>query len=79
MNRSIISAPLILGVILALVGLLGLAVPYFTASQTRDVAQVGDLKVQTIENRTYAVPPLLAGGAVALGVLLIGVASVRRR
>lgn len=79
MNRSMMSAPLILGVILALVGLLGLAVPYFTASQTRDVAQVGDLKVQATEHRTYAVPPLVAGGAVALGVVLIGVAAARRR
>jgi hypothetical protein len=36
------------------------------------------LKVQTTESRTYAVPPLVSGGALALGVVLIGAGLYRR-
>ena len=47
---------------LVLLGLLGFAIPYFTTQQTKDVAKVGDLKVQTTES-TSAIPPLVGGGA----------------
>jgi hypothetical protein len=33
---------------------------------------VGDLKLQTTENRHYSIPPFVGGGALALGVALIG-------
>jgi hypothetical protein len=66
------------GAVLLLLGLLGFAVPYFTTQQTKDVAKVGDLKLQTTEQTTYAVPPLVSGGAMVLGVVLLGAGLYRR-
>ena len=70
---------MIFGAVLALVGLLGLAVPVFSTQHTENVAKVGDLKLQTTERHWYSVPPLVSGGAVVLGVVLIGVRATRRR
>jgi hypothetical protein len=69
----------ICGAVLVLLGLLGLAIPVFTTQETRDVARVGDLKLQTTENRYYSIPPLVAGGALVLGVVLIGAGVYQRR
>ena len=67
------------GAVLVLLGLLGFAIPVFTTQETRDVARVGDLKLQTTENRYFSIPPLVAGGALALGVVLIGVGVYQKR
>ena len=66
------------GVVLALLGLLGIAIPIFTTQQTHEVAKVGTLKLNATENKTYAVPPLLSGGALVLGIVLLGAGIVRR-
>lgn len=60
------------GVIFALLGGLGLAIPFFTTSETKDVAAVGDFKLQTTESTSHAIPPMVAGGVLVLGVLLLG-------
>jgi hypothetical protein len=60
------------GTILVLLGVLGFAVPYFTTSETKDVAKVGDLKLQTSESTSHAIPPMAAGGVLILGVVLLG-------
>jgi hypothetical protein len=78
MGRSPMSGLMIGGAVLLLLGLLGFAVPYFTTQQTKDVAKVGDLKLQTTEHTTYEVPPLVSGGAVILGVVLLGAGLYRR-
>jgi hypothetical protein len=78
MNRSALSAPLIGGAILALIGLLGLAVPYITTQQTKDVATLGDLKLQTTEAKSYSIPPLVSGGALVLGLVLVGAGLYRK-
>jgi hypothetical protein len=52
MGRSAMTAPMVGGVILVVIGLLGFAVPYFTTSQTKDVAAIGDLKLQTTESKS---------------------------
>lgn len=70
--------PLGLGVALVLLGLLGLAVPVFSTSHTTDVAKLGDLKVQTTERHWYQVPPLVSGGALVIGLGLIGLGVARR-
>ncbi len=62
-----------------LVGGLGFAIPIFTTQQTRDVATLGDLKLQTTENKSFVISPLVAGGALTLGVLLLGVSFYQRR
>jgi len=67
------------GTILALLGIVGLAIPVFTTSQTTDVAKLGDLKIQSTEHSTHVVPPPLSVGALVLGVILIGVGAYSKR
>jgi len=66
------------GAVLFLIGLGGLAMPIFTTERTRDVARIGDVKLQATESTAYAIPPIVSGGALALGVLLIGTGLYRR-
>jgi hypothetical protein len=74
MNGLVIS-----GAVLALVGLLAFAIPVFTTQQTTDVARLGDLKLQTTESKSYVIPPFVAGGALILGVVLIGAGLYKKR
>lgn len=67
------------GAVLVLLGLLGFAIPMFTTEQTKDVAKIGDLKLQTTESTSHIIPPMLAGSAVVLGVVLIGVGVFQKR
>jgi len=69
----------IFGAGLVLLGLLGFVSPIIWTEQTKDVAKVGDLKLQTTETTPHIVPPLLSGGAVALGVILIGFGLYQRQ
>lgn len=68
-----------LGALLALVGVLGLAIPVFTTSQTKDVVNLGDLKIQSTEQSTHVVPQALSVGALVLGVILIGAGVYTKR
>lgn len=76
--RSSMSVVMIVGALLALLGIAGLAVPEFTTQQTKDVANVGPLHVQTTEHESHFIPPAVAGGALALGIVLIGGGLLRR-
>jgi hypothetical protein len=67
------------GAALAVLGLIGLAIPVFTTQETKEVAKIGDLKLQTTENTSHIVPPLLSEGALALGIVLIGAGLYMRR
>ena len=67
------------GVILALLGIIGLSIPEFTTSQTKNVAKLGDLKLQSTEQSTHVVPQALSGGFLILGVVLIGVGVFQKR
>ena len=78
MGRSL-SALTIFGSVLVLLGLLTFAIPVFTTQQTRDLARVGDLKVQTTEEKSYVIPPFVGGGALVLGIVLIGAGLYQRR
>jgi len=69
---------LIIGVLLAILGIVGLAIPVFTTTQTKDVAKLGDVKVQSREQTSHAIPPLLSGGVLVLGVVLIGVGALSK-
>jgi hypothetical protein len=66
------------GSILVLLGVLGLAIPYFTTSDTKDVANIGDLKLQTTESTGHFIPPTAAGAFLVLGVVLIGVGLFKK-
>jgi len=72
-------ALVIIGAVLAVLGVIGFAIPFVTTEQTKDVAKVGDLKLQTTESTTYVVPPIVSGGAIVLGIVLIGAGLYMRR
>ena len=77
--RSSIGAVVIVGAILALAGIVGLAVPEFTTQHTQEVAKVGPLHVDATQRSEHVVPPAVAGGALVLGVVLVGGGLMRRR
>jgi hypothetical protein len=79
MDRSAMSALTIGGAILILLALLAFAVPVFSTQHTEDVARIGDLKLQTTQREWYVIPPLVSGGALVLGVVLIGAGFYQRR
>jgi hypothetical protein len=56
-----------------------LAIPVLTTHETKEVARIGDLKLQTTEDRSFVVPPLASGGALVIGVILIGAGFYRKR
>ena len=67
------------GVALLVLGVIGFAIPIFTTQQTKDVARIGDLKLQSTESTSHVIPPLLSGGALVLGVVLIGAGLYQKR
>lgn len=67
------------GALLALLGILGLAIPAFTTSQTKEVAKVGSLKIQSTEQSTHVIPQALSVGVLVLGVILIGAGAYSKR
>jgi len=69
---------LLAGAIILLLGVAGLAVPYFTTEQTKDVADVGPLHVKATEQQSHVIPPLLSEAAIGVGVVLMGVGFLRR-
>ncbi len=66
----------ILGAAVALIGLIAFAIPAFNTEQTRNVVDLGDLKVQAKTQETHIIPPVVSEGAIVLGVLLIGAGLV---
>jgi uncharacterized membrane protein len=68
-----------IGALLVFLGLLAFAIPVFTTQETTDVAKIGDLKLQATENKYYIIPPVLSGGVLLLGVILIGAGFYQRR
>jgi hypothetical protein len=70
---------MIAGAVLVLVGLLAFAIPVFTTQHTTDVARIGDLKLQTTESKSYVIPPFVGGGALVLGVVLLGAGFFQKR
>jgi hypothetical protein len=67
-----------LGAILAILGFVLLAYPFFTTQQTKEVAHVGPLHIQENEQQTHAVPPILSGGLVAIGAVLLAGGIMKR-
>ncbi|GLR65410.1 hypothetical protein GCM10010909_00880 [Acidocella aquatica] len=69
---STAKSPLIvIGIVVLMVGLAAVIIPTFTTRDTNNVAQIGTLKIQTQEDTPHTIPPLLSGGAILLGVVLI--------
>ncbi len=70
---------IMVGAILALVGIIALGIPRITTQETKEVARIGDLKIQATEDKSYFIPPIVSGGALLLGVVLIGAGVMTRR
>jgi len=69
---------IIIGLMLVVLGVVGFAIPVFTTQETKEVARIGDLTLQNTEDTSHTIPPLLAGGALIVGLALIG-ASLSRK
>jgi hypothetical protein len=70
---------IIIGVVLALLGLIVTAQPVFTTSHTKDVAKLGDLNIQTKEQTQHVIPPVVGEGVFVLGLIVIGAGVLVRR
>jgi hypothetical protein len=66
------------GALLALLGILGLASPFFTTSETRDVVKLGNLKIQNTEQTTHTVPLPISAGALVLGIIFMAAGLYQR-
>lgn len=66
-----------LGALLGVCGIVGFAIPIFTTSQTKDVVNVGDVKIQSTEHSTHVIPEALSTGVLVLGVALIAVGAYK--
>lgn len=62
---------LIIGALLALLGILTLAFPAFWTRDAKTVAQIGDVNIQHNENVLHVIPPTASVGAIVLGAGLI--------
>jgi hypothetical protein len=60
------------GAILVLLGLLGLAMPEFTTHENKDVVSVGSMKITANEPTEHSIPPVASGAAIIVGVVLLG-------
>ena len=79
MARSGVRLLLMVGTALVVLGALGFAGSVVSTQRTKDVANIGDLKLQTTETTSFAIPPLLSAGAFVLGFVLIGGGFYQRR
>jgi hypothetical protein len=68
-----------LGGLFMLIGILGLAIPRFTTSQTTDLASIGDIKVQNTVISHHMVSQPLTIAALILGAALIGAGTYARQ
>ena len=67
------------GIAIALLAIVGFVAPVFTTSQTKDIASIGDVKIQSTEQSTHVVPVGLSTIALAVGLVLIGVGVYTKR
>jgi len=70
---------IVLGAVLIVLGLVGFAVPMFTTQETTELARLGELKLETTQTTTHVIPPLLIGGVLMVGVILLGAGLYRKR
>ncbi len=76
--RSASAGLLVIGAVLVLLGIAGLAVPSFSTRQTTDVAKLGNLKVQANEDTPHFIPPIVSEAALVVGIVLLGAGLLRR-
>ena len=69
----------LIGVILLVLGIAGFSYKYFTYTTEEKVAQIGDVKISATDEKAVVVPPLLSGGLVVGGLILIVVGVANRK
>ncbi len=67
------------GAILALLGLIAIASPVFTTNETKNVVSVGDLKIQANEPTSHTIPPILSGALLIVGLVLVAGGLYQKR
>ena len=67
----------VLGTVLIVLGVLGLAYGGFSYTREKKVVDLGPLQASTRTHETVPIPPLVSGAAVAAGIIVL-VASTRR-
>ncbi len=73
------TAIILIGILLVIVGLVGLAYPVFTTSHNEEVAKLGSFKLQTKEQTSHFIPPVVSGGLLGLGGFVILAGALTRR
>ncbi len=68
----------VVGLLLLILGLAGLAFGAFHYTRHKTVLDVGPLQVHANTKEEVAIPPLLAGGVAVVGAVLL-VAGMKRR
>lgn len=63
----------LLGIILMAIGIFALAYQGFTYNETEHDAQLGPIEIQDTETKTVPVPPLVGGGIVLTGAILLAI------
>jgi uncharacterized membrane protein YidH (DUF202 family) len=67
----------VLGIVLIVLGVLGLAYGGFSYTREKKVVDLGPLQATTRTHEMVPVPPLVSGAAVAAGIIVL-VASSRK-
>jgi len=68
----------LIGILLIVFGIVALAYQGLTYTTRETVLEVGPLKATADRQHTVAIPPVLSGGAVAAGVVLLIVGSRKK-
>jgi hypothetical protein len=68
----------IVGMILIVLGVIGFALGGFSFTRKEKVLDVGPIEATADDKETVAIPPLLAGLALAGGIALVALSSRRR-
>lgn len=66
------------GMVVALLGVIAIAVPVFTTEQTKEVAKIGDLKLTAKEETSHVIPPFAGPAALVVGLALVGAAFMTK-
>ena len=68
----------IVGIVLLVIGLVGLAVGTFQYTRQKKVLDAGPIHIERKATETVTIPPLAAGGVAALGLALTVIAARRK-
>jgi hypothetical protein len=67
--------PLLLGIILLVLGVIGLVHPTFTYHRQEEVAKLGPIKATVDEQKTAQVPPAVSIVLLTVGIVLVVLGS----